>query len=223
MALSSATNPVLDGVRVAVSNVVADDSASYLNQIYAPCQSVNVIGITNSENDYVILPLIADVPIGHEIIINNVASSDFQLRTPASSGTKINNVDCDGTGSYPMTNTQILKVIKISNTVGWMAHGYTAIGAVATAVVPEGHSLSPSISPSVSKSPSKSPSVSLSPSISPSVSLSPSISPSVSKSPSLSPSISPSVSVSPSASLSPSSSPSVSPSVSKSPSLSPSA
>lgn len=55
----------------------------------------------------------------------------------AASGEKINNEDCDGTKEYLMTDTQVVKVVKISNTVGWMAHGYSAIGAVVTAVVPD--------------------------------------------------------------------------------------
>jgi hypothetical protein len=58
------------------------------------------------------------------------------MRTPASSNEKINNEDCDGTKEYLCTDTEIIKVVKISNTIGWMAHAYTAIGAVATAVVP---------------------------------------------------------------------------------------
>ncbi len=238
MALSSATNPVLDGLEVAVSSVTADDSDNVLNQIYPAQTSVDILGVTNGQDDYVTLPALADVPNGHEIIINSQVSPCL-LHTPAGSGEKINNVDCDGTNDYPLTVSEVVKVVKISNTVGWMAHAYSALGAVVAAVVPAAvsasSSLSPSVSPSVSKSPSKSPSIS--PSISPSSSLSPSaspsVSPSVSLSPSTSPSVSPSVSTSPSVSvspsvskspsISPSISPSVSPSVSTSPSLSPSA
>jgi len=35
------------------------------------------------------------------------------------------------------TNTQIHRFVKIDNTIGWMAHGYSALGAVVTAVVPD--------------------------------------------------------------------------------------
>lgn len=36
-----------------------------------------------------------------------------------------------------LTATQIHRFTKIDNTIGWMGQGFTAIGAVATAVVPD--------------------------------------------------------------------------------------
>ena len=36
-----------------------------------------------------------------------------------------------------LTATQIHKFVKINNTIGWMGHGYSALGAVVTAVVPD--------------------------------------------------------------------------------------
>lgn len=208
MALSSSTNPVLDGLQNLNSNVTAGSTDAGANTIFPAQKAITVTG--SGGGTYAVLPSLADVPNGHEILIN--CASDSFLRTPASSDEKINDVDCDGANQYPLVATQVLKIIKVNNTVGWVAHELTALGATVTAVVPGAHSSSPSISPSVS--PSKSPSVS--PSASPSVS--PSVSPS--RSPSVSPSRSPSVS--PSASVSPSRSPSVSPSASVSPSVSPS-
>lgn len=98
---------------------------------------VEVVGVTTDANDFVILPALADVPNGHEITLICGASANFELRTPAASAEEINSEDCDGTKEYLCTDTQIVKIIKIDDTIGWMAHGYTALGAVATAVIPD--------------------------------------------------------------------------------------
>lgn len=117
--------------------LVADDSESSLNSIPANAKVVTVSGVTNDANDFIYLPPLNDCNDGHEILIINGGSSNYELRTPASSAEEINSEDCDATKEYLMTNTELVKVIKIDSTIGWMAHGYTAIGAVATAVVPD--------------------------------------------------------------------------------------
>ena len=53
------------------------------------------------------------------------------------SAEEINSEDCDGTKEYLLTATQIHRFTKIDNTIGWVGQGFTAIGAVATAVVPD--------------------------------------------------------------------------------------
>ena len=77
------------------------------------------------------------VPNGHRITVIGSAGANFEVRTPASSGEEINSEDCDGTKEYLFTDTQIHYFTKIDNTIGWMGNGMTAIGAVATAVVPD--------------------------------------------------------------------------------------
>jgi len=108
-----------------------------VNMITAGVSLVDVGAAVNGVNDWITLPSLANVPIGFEITIICMAGGNFELRTPATSGEEINSEDCDGTKEYLCTNTQIVKVIKIDDTIGWMAHGYTAIGAVATAVIPD--------------------------------------------------------------------------------------
>jgi hypothetical protein len=93
--------------------------------------------VTNDADDFVVLPSLADVPNGHEIVMVGQAGANFEVRTPATSAEEINSEDCDGTKEYLFTDTQIVKFVKIDNTIGWMAHGYSAIGAVVTAVVPD--------------------------------------------------------------------------------------
>ena len=99
--------------------------------------SVVVGAVVNDANDWIVLPSLADVANGHEITILCSAGGNFEMRTPAASAEEINSEDCDGTKEYLCTDTEVLKVVKISTTIGWMAHAYSAIGAVVTAVVPD--------------------------------------------------------------------------------------
>jgi hypothetical protein len=121
----------------AVQEVTPDDSESALNTIVAGVTAVDVQAVTNDDDDFIVLPSLADVPVGHEITILCNAGTDFELRTPATSAEEINSEDCDGTKEYLCTDTEVVKVVKISDTIGWMAHAYSATGAVVTAVVPD--------------------------------------------------------------------------------------
>jgi len=137
MAISNGSNPTLDGIsfRPVLINPAAVNSAS--NSVPATAKVVEVGAVVNDANDWITLPPLADVSNGHEIIILCSAGGNFEMRTPASSNEKINGQDSDGTKEYLCTDTEVVKVVKINNTVGWMAHGYSAIGAVVTAVVPD--------------------------------------------------------------------------------------
>jgi hypothetical protein len=137
MAIANGSNPHLQGVTFENIQLTAAAANSATNSVPPSVKSVEVIGVTNDANDWITLPSLASVPNGHEIIINCSAGGNFEMRTPASSNEKINGQDCDGTKEYLCTDTEIVKVIKIDNTIGWMAHAYSAIGAVVTAVVPD--------------------------------------------------------------------------------------
>lgn len=122
------------------------DNAATLTPDDADTAGVNMIdpGVTqvrlganvNGVNDWVTLPSLASVPNGHEITII-AGAANCEVRTPATSAEEINSEDCDGTKEYLLTATQVHKFVKIDNTIGWMGHGYSAIGAVVTAVVPD--------------------------------------------------------------------------------------
>lgn len=137
MANPDQLNPTFIGMNFEAQKVTADDAQGTINSITAGVRTVKVVGVTNDANDFIVLPSLAHVPDGHEITLLCSAGSNFELRTPASSAEEINSEDCDGTKEYLCTDTQIVKIIKINNTIGWMAHGYSAIGAVVTAVVPD--------------------------------------------------------------------------------------
>lgn len=138
-------SPVLDGIwfRPYIGKARNDntgmttDASSTGNTVPPTAKVVSVESVETNANDWITLPALADVPNGHEIIIIAAAASNFELRTPASSGEKINDVDSDGTQEYLVTDTDLVRVIKRNNTDGWVAQSLTNLGAVRTAVVPD--------------------------------------------------------------------------------------
>lgn len=107
-----------------------------VNVVNADVTSVRLGANVNGVTDFVTLPSLSDVEDGHCItVIAGVA--DCEVRTPATSGEEINSEDCDGTKEYLLTATEIHRFTKIDDTIGWMGQGFTAIGAISTAVVPD--------------------------------------------------------------------------------------
>jgi hypothetical protein len=106
------------------------------NTILAATEFVDVGAVTTDANDFIVLPPIADVVIGTTIRIACNAGGNFELRTPAASNTKINDVDADGSQEYLCTDTDLVIVTK-RTTTGWVAQSLTKLGAVRTAVVPD--------------------------------------------------------------------------------------
>jgi len=114
----------------------ATDTAG-VNVILPGVTSVRLGANVTDANDYTVLPALSSVPNGHCITIIAGSAANSEVRTPASSAEEINSEDCDGTKEYLLTATEIHRFTKIDNTIGWMGQGFTAIGAVATAVVPD--------------------------------------------------------------------------------------
>ncbi len=136
MANPNGTYPKYKGVNFEAAILSPDDSESELNVISPGVKSVRLAANVNNADDFVVLPALASVESGHEVTII-AGAVGCEVRTPASSTEEINSENCDGTKEYILAATQIHKFIKIDNTIGWMGHGYTAIGAVATAIVPD--------------------------------------------------------------------------------------
>lgn len=128
--------PMLRGQENIPVYLTANSSQVGGNTIPRLCVSAVVNGVTTDANDWIVLPDIAEVPLGHEILIQANAGSNFELRTPASSNTKINDVDSDGSQEYLVTDTDTVRVWK-RTTTGWSAQSITKLGAVRTAVVPD--------------------------------------------------------------------------------------
>jgi len=136
MALPQGNNPTVDGIWFRPAILTAGTTAGG-NTIPAGCKVAVVEGVTTNADDYIILPALSEVPTGHEIIVLANATSDFEVRTPASSNEKINNVDSDGTQELLVTDTHVVRFVKMSTTAGWMSFAYTKLGAVVTAVIPD--------------------------------------------------------------------------------------
>lgn len=120
----------------AVFAATPNSSAGAGNEIPVWAKSVAVGAPANNADDFVVLPAIASVPIGHAITIACNGGSNFELRTPASSNTKINDVDADGTQEHLCTDTDLI-IVRKHTTTGWVAQSLTKLGAVRTAVVPD--------------------------------------------------------------------------------------
>jgi len=136
MALSQGVNPTFNSLRVNSATMTPDDSESSLNMIAPGAISIRLAANVNGATDFIVLPSLASVPTGH--IVTIVAGAvGCEVRTPADSDEEINSENCDGTKEYILAATQIHRFTKIDNTIGWMGQGFTAIGAVATAIVPD--------------------------------------------------------------------------------------
>jgi len=125
------------GLTVAAQSLTPNNDNGAASTVNPGVTSVDVGAVTNDANDWITLPALASVPNGHEITILCNAGGNFEMRTPTTSNEEINSEDCDGTKEYLCTDTEVIKVVKINNTIGWMAHAYSAIGAVVAAVVPD--------------------------------------------------------------------------------------
>jgi hypothetical protein len=121
--------------RAAVT-LTANNNNGAGSTITAGVQQVNVTGVTNDANDWIVLPAIGSVGFGHTIVICCNAGANFELRTPATTNTKINDVDSDGSQEYLCTDTDMVIVRKHTAT-GWVAQSLTKLGAVRTAVIPD--------------------------------------------------------------------------------------
>jgi len=137
MSVSSNDYPVFKGVKYEPITLTPDSSEKVTNIVPAGARSVVCAANANGVNDFIVLPSLARVPNGHCVmVICNAAG--MEIRTPASSNQKINNTDSDGTTEYTVpAGGQIHYFTKISDTVGWMGNGYTAIGAVVGAITPD--------------------------------------------------------------------------------------
>lgn len=106
------------------------------NSIPAGVKVVKLLANANDVNDFSVLPSLATVQDGQSLTIL-AGAANSELRTPASSNEKINNVDSDGTQEALLTATNVYTVTKLSTTAGWMLEGRTAIGAYETAIIPD--------------------------------------------------------------------------------------
>ena len=136
MALSKGKNPNFDTMTLEPVYLTPNSAQGTGNSVPPEVRVVRLLANTNDVNDFTVLPSLASVPVGHQIIII-AGAANSELRTPASSAEEINSEDCDGTKEALLTATNIHIVTKIDDTIGWMLEARTAIGAFVTAIVPD--------------------------------------------------------------------------------------
>jgi hypothetical protein len=94
MAIVQNDFPTVKGLVVEPFNITP--AATAVSFIPSTAQNVVVQANTAGVNDIIVLPALATVQNGNTIrIVGNAAG--FEVRTPASSGEKINDTDSDGT------------------------------------------------------------------------------------------------------------------------------
>lgn len=97
----------------------------------------SMVVATSANADHILtLPPASAATRGKEIWIWVVASTNCELRTPDASGQTINGLDSDGTKEALLTHSQ-LYVVRQHLDDGWLLQAFTALGAVATAIVPD--------------------------------------------------------------------------------------
>lgn len=128
--------PKVKGINIEAFTVFPNSAQGAANTVPAGVTVVKVGANVNDVNDFLVLPSLATVESGHQIVVI-AGAANCEVRTPASSNEEINSEDCDGTKEYLLTATQIHTFTKIDNTIGWMGEGRTAIGAYAAAVIPD--------------------------------------------------------------------------------------
>jgi len=85
-----------------------------------------------SANNIATLPA---ATVGHTIR-GYVGANGCEIRTPASSGATINNVDSDGTNEAAIPATSMFEVTCVAADT-WILRAWTELGAVITAIVPD--------------------------------------------------------------------------------------
>lgn len=87
-------------------------------------------------NHILTLPAASAATRGKEIWIWVVAGTNCELQT-GGAGNTINNVDCSGGAVEALLTHTQLYVVRQHLATGWLLQAFTALGAVATAIVPD--------------------------------------------------------------------------------------
>lgn len=120
------------GVSESVTIVGAADSSAK-SRVPVSASHVTVSANTNDTNDWIVLP--TGVRSGHSITGWSVVA--HEIRTEASSGLKINNVDGDGTQEAAIPATTLWRAVYINATIGWILTAADELAAVITAIIPD--------------------------------------------------------------------------------------
>ena len=115
------------------ASIVGAADSGRASRVPISASFVTVTANTNDTNDWIVLP--TGVQPGHTIKGWSVPA--HEMRTEASSGVLINNVDSDGTQEAAIPATSLWTVTYVNATVGWILEVTSELGATVTAVVPD--------------------------------------------------------------------------------------
>jgi hypothetical protein len=127
------------GAHIIAVDKTANSFSTSTNGISIAETRVNVIAVENDADDIIYLPRIDQVENGHIILIMCDAGSNFEIRTEPLRSDKINTVDCSTAGGkeYLAIDNQVITCVMRNETDGWVLTAVTALGAVATPIVPD--------------------------------------------------------------------------------------
>lgn len=95
--------------------------------------NADFVVITSGNADHIVT--LPDAPVGKSIE-GWVGANGCELRTPASSNVKINDVDADGSQEAALPATTLFRATRVSSTQ-WILRAWDELGAVITAIVPD--------------------------------------------------------------------------------------
>lgn len=113
-----------------VCRVVAAADSSRKSIVPDAAGYVYVTAYTTDANDWIVLP-----PLKVGRVIRGYSAVGHEIRTPASSNEKINDVDSDGSQEAAITATWSWEVI--GTPTGWVLRTMTKLGANGSALVPD--------------------------------------------------------------------------------------
>lgn len=96
-----------------------------------------VVATSANAAHILMLPEASAATRGKEIWIWVVPSTNCELQTASGSGDTINNVDCSGGAVEALLTHSQLYIARQHLDTGWLLQAFTALGAVATAIVPD--------------------------------------------------------------------------------------
>lgn len=113
-----------------VCYIVANNDSGMSSQIPDAAGFVYVTAYTTDANDWIVLP---KLKTGR--VIRGYSAVGHEIRTPASSNEKINDVDADGSQEAAITATW--SWLAVGTPTGWTLTTATKLGAAGSALVPD--------------------------------------------------------------------------------------
>lgn len=130
-----ATSEIADGAVTPVKSAQAESVTATTDGLTTGLISVTARHVTVTSDDANKIVTLPAAVVGKEITMY-VGATGCEVRTPASSNVKINDVDSDGTNEAAIPATTLCRFTCTSSTT-WLLEAIDELGAVITAIVPD--------------------------------------------------------------------------------------